>query len=256
MADMVNGRKVTEVAVGVLFDEKTGKYLLGSRPQGKPYAGYWEFPGGKLEKGETVHQALKRELEEELGLEIGPSTPWFVMEHDYPHAYVRLHFRRVHQWQGIPKGLEHQLFSWFTKDNCPQGIKLLPMDALVICRIFLPNIVASVCLDQDREQTMKRLIKSKAQAVLVESPDDPAVELAAQAGLPYLDMSEGNAAWVNDFAQVQRAAASGAIFAVGCPQSCDLLHEEKNGLPVYVPGTADQLQTLQQQGAQGVVVSC
>lgn len=256
MADMVNGRKVTEVAVGVLFDQQTGQYLLGSRPQGKPYAGYWEFPGGKLEAGETVHEALRRELKEELGLEIDSSTPWFVMEHDYPHAYVRLHFRRVHQWRGTPKGLEHQMFSWFTKENCPQGIKLLPMDALVICRIFLPNIVARLNPGQDRQQTLSKLKESKAQAVLVHGGDDPAIELACAAGLPYLDMSEGNAAWVKDFDEVEQAAAAGAIFAVGLPACGDLLHEESNGLPVYLPGSPDQLLSLQQLGAQGVVVGC
>ena len=87
-------RPVTEVAVAVVIDPQSGKFLLGSRPEGKPYAGYWEFPGGKLEKGESVHEALVRELREELDLTITDSVPWFVMEHDYPHAYVRLHFRR------------------------------------------------------------------------------------------------------------------------------------------------------------------
>lgn len=256
MPDFVNGRPVTEVAVGVLFNPQTGEYLLGSRPEGKPYAGYWEFPGGKLEKGETVHQALVRELREELGLEIGPSTPWFVMEHDYPHAYVRLHFRRVHTWQGQPRGLEHQLFSWFTKEHCPMGMKLLPMDALVICRIFLPQIVAAVANPANEQESVARLKASHAQAVLVEGENDPAVKLAAAAGIPFLDMSGGNAAWVSDFAGVQQAAASGAIFAAGKVSAQGLLADERNGLPVYLPGTSNELEGMLQQGAQGVVVAC
>ena len=68
--------KIVDVAVGVLIRED-GRVLLSSRPEGKPYAGYWEFPGGKLEAGETVHGALARELREELGLELLDSTPWF-----------------------------------------------------------------------------------------------------------------------------------------------------------------------------------
>ncbi|MFR6028745.1 MAG: NUDIX domain-containing protein, partial [Sutterella wadsworthensis] len=69
--------KVVDVAVGVLIRED-GRVLLASRPEGKPWAGYWEFPGGKLEDGETVHQALVRELDEELGVRLADSFPWFV----------------------------------------------------------------------------------------------------------------------------------------------------------------------------------
>src|ERR1700731_641419 len=90
-------RPVTEVAVGVLIDAQ-GRFLLAQRPPGKPYAGYWEFPGGKLEKGETVEAALARELHEELGIEIGGSEAWRVLEHDYPHAYVRLYFHKIRVW--------------------------------------------------------------------------------------------------------------------------------------------------------------
>ena len=100
-------RPVTEVAVGVVLDGY-GAVLLADRPAGKPYEGYWEFPGGKLEPGEDVATALARELAEELGLEIAHSVPWVVFEHDYPHAYVRLHFRRVFDWRGEARALEGQ----------------------------------------------------------------------------------------------------------------------------------------------------
>lgn len=104
-------RKIVEVAVGVLF-RPGGAFLLTSRPHGKPYAGYWEFPGGKLEAGESVEQALRRELHEELGIQISAVHPWKVEVVDYPHALVRLHFCKVFEWSGGLEMREGQSFSW------------------------------------------------------------------------------------------------------------------------------------------------
>lgn len=104
-------RGVVDVAVGVLV-RPGGDFLLTSRPHGKPYAGYWEFPGGKLESDETVQQALARELLEELGIQIGAVHPWKVEMVDYPHALVRLHFCKVFEWSGALEMREAQSFSW------------------------------------------------------------------------------------------------------------------------------------------------
>ncbi len=104
-------RPVTEVAVGVLV-RGDGAFLLTSRPVGKVYAGYWEFPGGKLEAEESVEQALRRELQEELGITVGAVTPWHVEMVDYPHALVRLHFCKVFDWGGELQMREAQEFSW------------------------------------------------------------------------------------------------------------------------------------------------
>jgi len=104
-------RLVTEVAAGILLDSE-GRYLLGQRPEGKPYAGYWEVPGGKIEKGETIFEALKRELQEELGIDIQSSEELTVLEYDYPHAYVRLHVSVIRDWTGTPQGCENQSLSW------------------------------------------------------------------------------------------------------------------------------------------------
>lgn len=104
-------RPVVDVAVGVLIRAE-GDFLLTSRPVGKVYAGYWEFPGGKLEPGESVAQALQRELQEELGITIGPATPWRVEMVDYPHALVRLNFCKVLSWTGELEMREAQLFAW------------------------------------------------------------------------------------------------------------------------------------------------
>ena len=104
-------RPVVEVAVGVLI-KATGDFLLTSRPPGKVYEGYWEFPGGKLELGETVEQALRRELQEEIGITIGDVISWKVEMVDYPHALVRLNFCKVFNWTGELQMHEGQMFSW------------------------------------------------------------------------------------------------------------------------------------------------
>ena len=104
-------RAVVDVAVGVLI-RPGGDFLLTSSPAGKVYAGYWEFPGGKLEPGETVEQALQRELQEELGIVIGHAKPWKVEMVDYPHALVRLNFCQVFDWTGELEMREGQAFSW------------------------------------------------------------------------------------------------------------------------------------------------
>jgi 8-oxo-dGTP diphosphatase len=106
-------RTPVDVAVGVLVDAG-GRFLLTSRPAGKVYAGYWEFPGGKLEVGESVEGALRRELHEELGIEIGAAEAWKVEVVDYPHARVRLHFCKVRSWQGAFEMREGQRMAWQT----------------------------------------------------------------------------------------------------------------------------------------------
>lgn len=107
-------RSPVDVAVGVLLANRSAdsQFLLTSRPPDKVYAGYWEFPGGKLEPGETVEQALRRELQEELGITIGPAEPWQVELMDYPHARVRLHFCKVFDWQGEFEMREAQQMAW------------------------------------------------------------------------------------------------------------------------------------------------
>lgn len=106
-------RPVVDVAVGILV-RPDGQFLLTTRPPDKAYGGYWEFPGGKLEPGETVTQALARELREELAIEVLTCVPWREQLVDYPHALVRLHFCKVLDWSGDLQMCEGQSFAWQT----------------------------------------------------------------------------------------------------------------------------------------------
>ena len=107
----IGQRPVTEVAVGILI-RPNGDFLMTTRPVGKAYAGYWEFPGGKLEAKESVVEALRRELIEEIGVTIEDAQVWRTSVIDYPHALVRLNFCKISRWSGILHMHESQQFSW------------------------------------------------------------------------------------------------------------------------------------------------
>jgi 8-oxo-dGTP diphosphatase len=131
--------KYTEVAVGVLIRED-GAALFGQRPADKPYGGWWEFPGGKLEEGETVEQALKRELFEELDIDVQLSVPWVVRVFKYPHAHVRLHFQKVLRWSGEPQSKEKQALHWhYPTDSMEAITPALPASLPPIDWLKLPS---------------------------------------------------------------------------------------------------------------------
>ncbi len=125
-----------EVAVGAVIRDD-GAVLLADRPAGKAYAGYWEFPGGKIEVGETVAEALARELHEELGIEVAASGPWVVYEHVYPHAHVRLNFRRVFDWSGAPHPRDGQRLMFLDRAGEPPR-PLLPAAQPALRWLALP----------------------------------------------------------------------------------------------------------------------
>src|SRR6266852_286050 len=125
-----------DVAVAVLI-RSDGAALLAQRPASKVYSGYWEFPGGKIEPGEPVAEALRREIREELGIEIERAYPWITRVFTYPHAKVRLHFYRVYAWRGEPRALEHQAIAWQRPDAITVG-PLLPANGPVLRSLLLP----------------------------------------------------------------------------------------------------------------------
>ncbi len=130
---------VLVVAAGVLLRDR--RFLMASRPRGKVYGGYWEFPGGKAEAGETPRTALIRELAEELGIEVVRADPWIVREHLYPHAHVRLHFFRVSAWCGEPHPHEGQRLAWLAPQDAPPE-PMLPANGPVLRALSLPPIYA------------------------------------------------------------------------------------------------------------------
>ncbi len=127
-----------EVVVAVLLDRQ-GRTLLAQRPPGKVYAGYWEFPGGKVESGETLRAALTREIREELGVEIRDAFPWITRHFDYPHARVRLHLFRVTHWTGQPQSLEGQKLAWQGL-GCEPVTPMLPANTPILQALELPTV--------------------------------------------------------------------------------------------------------------------
>jgi 8-oxo-dGTP diphosphatase len=128
---------VIEVAAAVI-ERPDGSFLLAQRPPGKVYAGYWEFPGGKVEPGEAAEQALARELHEELGIDVEQAYPWITREYVYPHGHVRLNFFRVHAWRGEPHPREDQAIAWQARDGA-MAVPMLPANAPVLAAIALPH---------------------------------------------------------------------------------------------------------------------
>jgi 8-oxo-dGTP diphosphatase len=128
---------VVEVAAAVLL-RPDGEFLLTQRPSRTVYAGYWEFPGGKVESGETAQQALSRELREELGIDIGRPYPWLTQHYIYPHADVRLEFFRVREWRGEARGIEGQNLTWCRPDAIAVE-PLLPANGPVLRALSLPT---------------------------------------------------------------------------------------------------------------------
>ncbi|MGE0355596.1 MAG: Nudix family hydrolase [Burkholderiales bacterium] len=130
---------ITEVAAAVI-EAPDGRFLLACRPEGKPYPGYWEFPGGKIEPGEAPRAALARELKEELGIEVREATPWITRVYAYTHATVRLHFFRVTAWEGEPQPLEDQAIAW-QRVEAPDASPMLPANAPVLAALALPAVM-------------------------------------------------------------------------------------------------------------------
>jgi len=133
-------QSIIEVSAAVL-QRPDGSFLLAQRPADKIWAGYWEFPGGKVEQGESAYKALVRELREELGIEVKAAYPWLTRVFIYPHATVRLSFFRVTDWTGELHPHEGQQFSW----QQPRQVlvsPILPANTPILRALELPDLYA------------------------------------------------------------------------------------------------------------------
>jgi 8-oxo-dGTP diphosphatase len=157
--------RITEVAAAVFLRPSAGmgkigrvEYLLAQRPPGKAYAGYWEFPGGKREPGESLADTCRRELHEELGVECDALAPWIVREFVYPHAHVRIRFFRVRAWRGEIHPLEHSGIAWQTIGETPDVGPILPANGPILKALKLPSTCAISCAEEHGiEEEMVRL---------------------------------------------------------------------------------------------------
>jgi 8-oxo-dGTP diphosphatase len=150
-----------EVAAAVMLRADGRQFLLAQRPPGKVYAGYWEFPGGKVEPGESVRDALVRELHEEMGITVTACYPWLTRVFTYPHATVRLHFWRVTAWTGeigISAPLEHSAVAWQARGEPATVAPILPANGPILKGLSLPDtLLISMAAESGTQAWLDRL---------------------------------------------------------------------------------------------------
>lgn len=158
--------KIIEVAAAVMLRADGREFLLAQRPEGKVYTGYWEFPGGKVEPGESVRDALIRELQEELGITVTACSPWLTRIFTYPHATVRLNFWRVTAWDGeigITAPLEHSAVDWQKTGTAATVAPILPANDPILKALSLPTTMAITNAEHEGvERQLERLEEALA----------------------------------------------------------------------------------------------
>ncbi len=200
-----------EVVAGILT-RPDGKVFLASRPEGRAYAGYWEFPGGKVEAGESLTEALARELHEELGIVVTAMQRWITRVFVYPHATVRLNFFRVNGWDGEPHPHEGQLFSWQSPDAV-EVTPLLPANFAVLRALSLPPVYAiSHAAELGLEVFLARLERALQQGLRLIQVRDKALDDATrlQLGRAVVERAKPYGARVLVNGSVELARAVGA----------------------------------------------
>ena len=224
MNQSVENNKVIEVSAAVL-QRSDGTFLLAQRPSDKIWAGYWEFPGGKIEAGESAYDALVRELREELGIDAVTVHPWIIRVFTYPHATVRLNFFRVTEWSGEMHPHEGQQFSW---QRAPEVniAPVLPANAPVLRALELPVLYAiSNAAELGVEEFMRRLqiaLRNGLRLLQLREKNLPRAalrELALRVGA----LAHGNGAKVllnGDVAMAQEVGADGVQLTAAQLAAC------------------------------------
>ena len=203
---------LVHVAAAVII-RPDGQFLLASRPADKPYPGYWEFPGGKIEAGESAHQALIRELDEELGIQVTQATPWLVRQFDYAKLRVVLSFFRVTAWQGEPQPREGQTFSWQSAHNI-QVAPVLAANTPIIHALTLPPILGITQAGDSSEGFLPKLDHALAHGLKLIQVREKQLSNAALAAFSQTVVARAHAADARviinaDIALAQRINADG-----------------------------------------------
>ena len=137
-----SGRSSFHVVAGAIM-ASDGRFLIAQRPPGKHLAGWWEFPGGKVEPGEAPLGALARELDEELAVKVsGLARPLMRLRHTYPHGDVLLDMWVVTRYEGEPRGMDGQAIQWHSQEELETLAELLPADRPVVKALRLPAELA------------------------------------------------------------------------------------------------------------------
>lgn len=142
--------------VAAIIRAEDGRICLSKRPDNKHQGGRWEFPGGKVEGGERLSDALARELHEELGMEDSLSSPFMTIAHQYPDLHVTLHFRDVTAWRGLPVGREGQQVEWFALEQLP-SLTFPAANQPVVTAITLPPLLAIAPDEFSLDELLERI---------------------------------------------------------------------------------------------------
>lgn len=261
---------VEVVAAVIVRDD--GAFLLARRPRGKVYAGYWEFPGGKLEAGEALEGALARELHEELGIEVVRAYPWITRCYAYPHARVRLRFFRVLQWRNAPRPREAQQLAW-QRVGAPCVEPMLPANAPVLAALGLPSEYAVTAAERyGVEPMLARLARGLAAGLRMIQVRDKGMAPPARADFArrVVELAHASGARVlvhSDAAMARAVGADGVHFsasglaelstrpgdllaAASCHSAAELARATELGLDFALLGPVAT--TLSHPGAQPI----
>ncbi len=211
--------QVVEVAAAVMLRAGGREFLLAQRPEGKVYAGYWEFPGGKVEPGETVRDALVRELHEELGIVVTACSPWLTRVFTYPHATVRLNFWRVTAWEGeigITAPLEHAAVDWQECGKSATVAPILPANDPILKALALPTTMAITMAESEGvERQLERLEEALSAGLrLIQVRDKgwpPAQRLWFAETVVRLAHSHGALVVINDDEEIARRTGADGV---------------------------------------------
>ncbi|MBS4016756.1 Nudix family hydrolase [Azonexus hydrophilus] len=211
---------IVEVAAAVMLRADGREFLLAQRPEGKVYAGYWEFPGGKVEAGESVRDALVRELHEELGITVTVCHPWLTRVFTYPHATVRLNFWRVTAWTGeigITAPLEHSAVDWQERGRPASVTPVLPANDPILKALALPDtMLISMAEESGTEAWLARLERrlgvGPAPLIQVRDKSLPAAQRAAfAAAVVDLAQRHGAPVVINDDIELAKLCGADGV---------------------------------------------